>query len=191
MARTQTNLIATRAPGEGRAERFFDIWRRMRRGDIVRQLNQLFQGGVDPALSSGEIDVIMALDGRPDGYGMTDLTLIVAADPGNVTRTVNQLLAKGYVHRFLSVSDARERFVKLSSRGIAAAERQNRLRKAVFALALGHLSASGQDRLLLELEIALNALEPSSLAALALQDFEINEAKRVGIACEPQNQAII
>ncbi|MBD3759603.1 MarR family winged helix-turn-helix transcriptional regulator [Rhizorhabdus sp.] len=191
MARTQTNLIATTAPGEGRAERFFDIWRRMRRGDIVRQLNQLFQGGVDPALSSGEIDVIMALDGRPDGYGMTDLTLIVAADPGNVTRTVNQLLAKGYVHRFLSVSDARERFVKLSSHGIAAAERQNRLREAVFALALGHLSASGQDRLLIELEIALNALSPSSLAALALQDFEINEAKRVGIACEPQNQAII
>lgn len=146
------------------ADRFFGIWGQMRRGPMVRDLKRMFQPDPGPSLSGSEIDVIQALASRSRGCGMTELTMLVAADAGNLTRTIAQLVAKDCVRRLADRADARERVVELSPLGRQLAMRQSAVRRALFDAALGHLSAQRREQLLDDLEVALVAMRGLALA---------------------------
>lgn len=141
------------------SERFFNAWRQFRRGEILRGTNPLFQNLVDPPLSGGESDVLQALASRPEGASMNELAALIASDPGNTTRAIELMMAKGLARRHVGKGDGRVRRVRLTRAGQVLARRHVALRVDIFAAAMAPLSGRQREEFVDNLETVIGAIQ--------------------------------
>lgn len=90
----------------------------------VKLLQRLFNDRANATLrehglNQAEYNVLIMLDGTPDGLSPGELAEVTSEKPANTTRLVDQLLAKGLVTRDACVHDRRRLRVQLSSQGLA------------------------------------------------------------------------
>lgn len=90
----------------------------------VKLLQRLFNDRANASLrehglNHAEYNVLIMLDGTPDGLSPGELAEVTSEKPANTTRLVDQLLAKGLVTRVACEHDRRRLRVQLSSEGLA------------------------------------------------------------------------
>jgi DNA-binding MarR family transcriptional regulator len=141
------------------SERFFNAWRQLRRGEILRGTNPLFQKLTDPPLSGGESDMLQALVFRPEGVPMNELATLIFSDPGNTTRAIEQMVAKGLARRFKASGDGRVRRVRLTRAGWLLGRRHIALRAEVFEAAMRPLSGKQRVEFIDNLEAVIRGIQ--------------------------------
>jgi DNA-binding MarR family transcriptional regulator len=82
---------------------------------VVRERLRLEFGTTLP-----KFDVMAALDRRPAGMTMTELSRFLMVSNGNVTGLVDRLVAEGMVVRLAHEQDRRATFVRLTRKGAQA-----------------------------------------------------------------------
>jgi DNA-binding MarR family transcriptional regulator len=106
-----------RSRPETLGKRRLRVWLRLLRASrameaVVRERLRLEFGTTLP-----KFDVMAALDRRPSGMTMTELSRFLMVSNGNVTGIVDRLVAEGMVVRLAHEQDRRATFVRLTRRG--------------------------------------------------------------------------
>lgn len=138
-------------------ERFFDNWRKLRRGDMIHKIAPHFLEAPDMLLTTSEADILQEI-ARLECGSMTDIAKGAHYDPGNTTRTVTQLENKGYVKRTSQKGAGRALAVRLTPRGEEAVRELHSRRKLIFEVAMSELSPKQRRELVDMLDQVTTAL---------------------------------
>ena len=137
---------------DSRAERFFDLWRELRRGPTVRRTMPLFFDGADGKITTGEADVLQILFAREAKLPLGALAERAGMDTGNMSRLVEQMAQRGLVQRTTDPDNSRIRIVSLSAEGSRVAESHCYLRQKIFNKATDHLNGLEKEKFIQTLQ---------------------------------------
>ncbi|MEM7569812.1 MAG: MarR family winged helix-turn-helix transcriptional regulator [Pseudomonadota bacterium] len=96
-------------------------------------------------------DLMAALERRPDGMVMSELSKSLMVSSGNVTSVVDRLIEDGHVSRTTAANDRRSIIVKLTAKGRREFNRMAEAHEAWFDKLFGDLSDYEIERLLIRL----------------------------------------
>jgi DNA-binding MarR family transcriptional regulator len=138
--------------------RFYECWRKLRRGEIIQKIAPQYLGIATLRLTTSESDVLQVIP-WPAGCTMSEIARATEMDPGNITRTVAQLEHEGYVDRKAARADARSVVVALTKEGHKAAALLNRRRQLIYEVAMSELTPKQRRELVNTLETVINSLK--------------------------------
>lgn len=124
------------------ADRIVRSWRELRRGAAAGTLREHLLGTDGASLDQGQLDALEILDGRPDGWRMSEFADALRVDPSTATRAVDRLERQGLAERAVDGHDRRIVIARTTGAGRDALRDIQQLR------------AIGMDRLLSSFEPA-------------------------------------
>jgi DNA-binding MarR family transcriptional regulator len=95
-----------------------------------------------------QFDVMAALDRRPAGITMTELSRVLLVSNGNVTGIVDRLVTDGLVVRLAHDGDRRATFVRLTRKGTQRFQAMASAHEAWVAELLSGIDAAGTETLM-------------------------------------------
>lgn len=138
-----------------------DIWIQMKA--ILRSARQIVNSELALLnLTAAEGDIIFHLLSTSDGLSQENLAERLDIGKAAVSRTVNSLDSKGYIHRERQADDSRAYRVSLTNAAKAVSERIEHAYKMVYEVSLNGISESefrGFDRLLEKVKENLSSRE--------------------------------
>jgi DNA-binding MarR family transcriptional regulator len=129
------------------------LWLRLLRAcrAIEAELRERLRVGFDITLP--QFDVMAALERRPAGMTMTELSRFLMVSNGNVTGIIDRLVAEGMVVRRPHDEDRRAVFVHLTPRGARRFAAMAKAHEAWVNETLGHFGAQETETMLALLSV--------------------------------------
>lgn len=115
-------------------------------------------------------DLMAALERRPDGMVMSELSKSLMVSSGNVTSVVDRLIEDGYVSRTTAQKDRRSIIVKLTAKGQREFNRMAKAHEEWFDRLFSDLSDYEIERLLIRLGDVRTAVDKRLLEMDAMGD---------------------
>jgi DNA-binding MarR family transcriptional regulator len=113
-------VTAQRRPrpnGEPASKQKLRLWIRLLRSARIIELKVRERLRLEFATTLPKFDVMAALERRPAGMTMTELSRYLMVSNGNVTGIIDRLVAEGMVARAPDEKDRRATFVRLTPKG--------------------------------------------------------------------------
>jgi DNA-binding MarR family transcriptional regulator len=113
-------MTAQRRPrpnGEPASKQKLRLWIRLLRSARIIELKVRERLRLEFATTLPKFDVMAALERRPAGMTMTELSRYLMVSNGNVTGIIDRLVAEGMVARAPDEKDRRATFVRLTPKG--------------------------------------------------------------------------